>query len=281
MQVKKYSFCNCNIEIKHNAPILEKFHYGLFLEDFDTSHFSFEVQNVDLLPPKNGACLFNSQLNSVYIDGETRKNFTAFWDNNELNAKDYTCKINEEKLYVSAPGEINEFFVFEGLRLPEILLSKGIGLLHCSFIEVDGQAILFTGDKQVGKSTQASLWEKYASATIINGDRAGLFVKDGKIFAGGVPYCGTSGICVNKQMPIRVIICLSQGIENTLTELSPVNKFMFLLGQFAYKTWDSVAVNAVSDLVTTIIESVPIYSYSCLKDESAVEFLKENLERMA
>ncbi len=277
MQSKKYSFCNCNIEIKHNSPISREFNYGLFLNDFETPDFSFAVKEVESLPPKDGICLFNSELNSVYLDGDVRKNYTAFWDNKEQRAKDYTCKINNETLYVSCPIETNEFHVFEGLRLPELLLTKGIGILHCSFIEVDGQAILFAGDKQVGKSTQASLWEKYGSATPINGDRAGLFIKDDKVFAGGVPYCGTSGICVNKQMPVKAIICLSRGTENALEKTSPMAGFMFLLGKFAYNTWDSKAVNAVSDLLTTIVEKVPIYSYSCVKDESAVKYLSERI----
>ena len=276
MQVEKYSFCDCNIEIRHSAPVTRKFNYGTFLASFDKPDFSFEVQAVDSLPVKNGTCLFNSELNSVYLDGDARKIYTAFWDNSEQRAKDYTCKIGDT-LYASCPNDINEFFVFEGLRLPEVLLSKGIGLLHCSFIEVDGQAILFSGDKQVGKSTQAALWEKYGSATVINGDRAGLFVKNGKLYAGGVPYCGTSGICINKQMPVKAIICLSRGTENTLKKSSPMAGFMFLLGKFAYNIWDHEAVNAVSDLLTTVVEAVPIYSYSCVKDESAVKYLSERI----
>ncbi len=277
MQSKKYSFCNCNIEIKYNISITEKFDYSLFLQDFDRPDYSFEINTVASLPQKDGICLFNHELNSVYLDGDVVRNYTAFWDNKEQCAKDYTCKINNEALYVSCPVEINEFHIFEGLRLPELLLTKGIGILHCSFIEVDGQAILFAGDKQVGKSTQAALWEKYGSATPINGDRAGLFIKDGIVYAGGVPYCGTSGICVNKQMPVKAIICPSKGNENALEKISPMAGFMFLLGKFAYRTWDSASVNSISDLLTAIVEAVPIYNYSCVKDESAVNYLAERI----
>lgn len=277
MQNKKYSFCNCNIEIKHSEPIKNKFSYSTFLADFGKPDFSFEVKNVDSLPPKNGECVHENELNSVYLDGGVRRNYTAFWDNSALCAKDYTCRVNDELLLVSCPNEVNEFHVFEGLRLHELMLSKGIGILHCSFIEVDGAAILFSADKHVGKSTQAALWEKYGSATVINGDRAGVFIRDGKAFAGGVPYSGTSGICLNRQIPIRAIICLAQGSENSVRPMSPLESFMFLLGQFAYNTWDSVAVNGISDLLTTLCETVPVYSYSCLKDESAVHYLAERI----
>lgn len=277
MQNKKYAFCNCSIEIKHTTPILQKNNYSLFAADFEKGDFSIEVADTEPLPPKTGDCLFSGELNSVYLDGETKKTYSAFPIGSEQISTDFACRINNEKLYISFPYETNEFYVFEGIRLYELLLLKGIGVLHSSFIESNGKAILFAGDTKAGKSTQASLWEKYASATIVNGDRAGVFFEDGKAFAGGVPYCGTSGICLNKQMPINAIICLSQGSKNALKRLSPIEAFMFLLGKFAYNSWDSAAVSAVSDLLTAIVETVPIYSYSCLKDESAVQYLSERI----
>ena len=277
MQSKKYVFCDCAIEIKHNAPIAQKNNYNLFLQDFEKPDFSVEVIETEKLPEKMGERLFKGELIEVYSEGEVRKTYSAFPTGKEQIPVDFACRVNNESLYISFYKETNEFLVFEGLRLPELLLSKGIGILHCSFIEVDGQAILFAGDKQVGKSTQAALWEKYSSATVINGDRAGLFVKDGTVTAGGVPYCGTSGICKNEQYPLKAIICLSKGTENKLEKLSPINAFMFLLGKFAYNTWDPKDVNAVTDLLAVIAEKTPIYSYSCLKDESAVQYLSERI----
>ena len=277
MQTEKYVFCDCAIEIKHQNPILNKNNYSLFLEDFETPDFSVEVIDDEKLPEKKGKKLFKGELNDVYLDGETMKTYSAFPMGEEQIAKDFACRVNNEKLFISFYKETNEFLVFEGLRLPDLLLSKGIGILHCSFIEVEGQAVLFAGDKQVGKSTQASLWEKYAGATVINGDRAGLFIKNGKIMAGGVPYCGTSGICKNRQMPLKAIVCPSIGKENELKRLSPMEGFTFLLGKFAYNTWNPAEVNAITDLLTAIVENVPVYSYSCLKDESAVRYLSERI----
>ena len=276
MQNKKYSFCNCVIEIKHNGPIAEKNNYGIFATDNETVDFVVDVENVSYLPSKEGVRLFSEELHEVYFDGENRKTYSAFPVSRDESV-DFACRVNNEKLYISFRDEINEFLVFEGLRLSELLLLKGIGILHCSFIEVNGEAILFAGDKQVGKSTQAALWEKYASATIINGDRAGLFIKDGKVTAGGVPYCGTSGICKNRQLPVKAIVCLSKGTENKIEKLSPLSAFMFLMGKFAYNTWDVSDVNSITGLLTEIVEKIPVYSYSCLKDESAVKYLSERI----
>ena len=277
MQSDKYIFCGCAVEIKHEKPIRRKNNYSLFIEESEATDFSVEVTETDILPEKTGKCLFDGELTDVYLDGETRKTYSSFPVGENQVKEDFACRVNNEKLYISFRDEMNEFLVFEGLRLSELLLSKGIGILHCSFIEVNGEAILFAGDKQVGKSTQAALWEKYSSATIINGDRAGVFVKDGTVIVGGVPYCGTSGICKNKQYPLKAIICLSKGLENKLEKLSPINAFMFLLGKFAYNTWDPKDVNAVTELLTAVAEKTPIYSYCCLKDESAVKYLSERI----
>jgi hypothetical protein len=277
MQSKKYVFCDCAIEIEHNAPIAQKNNYNLFLQDFEKPDFSVEVIETEKLPEKTGERLFKGELIEVYSEGEVRKTYSAFPTGKEQLPVDFACRVNNESLYISFYKETNEFLVFEGLRLPELLLSKGIGILHCSFIEVDGQAILFAGDKQVGKSTQASLWEKYGGATVINGDRAGLFIKNGRITAGGVPYCGTSGICKNKHLPLKAIVCPSKGTENKLQKISPMEAFMFLLGKFAYNTWDTANVNIITDLLSSIVENVPVYSYSCLKDESAVKYLSERI----
>lgn len=277
METKKYVFCDCAIEIKHNNPIAQKNNYNLFLQEFDKPDFSLEVIDTENLPEKTGERLFKGELIEVYSDGETRKTYSAFPKGQEQLPVDYACRVNTESLYISFYKQTNEFLVFEGLRLPELLLSKGIGILHCSFIEVDGQAILFAGDKQVGKSTQASLWEKYGGATVINGDRAGLFIKNGIVTAGGVPYCGTSGICKNKHLPLKAIVCPSKGTENRLQKISPMEGFMFLLGKFAYNTWNPTDVNIITDLISSIVENVPVYSYSCLKDESAVKYLSERI----
>ena len=277
MEAKKYVFCDCAIEVKHNKPIAQKNNYSIFLQEFDKPDFSIEVIETDKLPEKAGKRLFKGELIEVYSDGEDRKTYSAFPTGAEQIPVDYACRVNNDSLYISFYKETNEFLVFEGMRLPELLLSKGIGILHCSFIEVEGQAILFAGDKQVGKSTQAGLWEKHGGATVINGDRAGLFIKDGRVMAGGVPYCGTSGICKNKLLPLKAIVCPSKGTENKLQKISPMEAFMFLLGKFAYNTWDMANVNTITDLLSSIVESVPVYSYSCLKDESAVKYLSERI----
>ena len=281
MQVKKYLFCNCALELKLNEPVLQERYFCKFLDEFQKPDYSFEVIKDDFLPEKTGDCIFDNGENSVYIDGNLEKNYSSHLTGKERFSRDFACRVSDGRLYISEKHQLNEYSIFEGLRLPELLLSKGIGMLHCSFVEYEGQAILFSGNKQVGKSTQAALWEKYKKTLTVNGDRAGLYFKDNVLFAGGIPYCGMSDICENKNMPVRAIICLSQGTENTIKRLSFFDSFIALLGQFHYNTWDKNAVNNITSLASSIVENVPVYGYSCRKDESAVSFLENFLKREA
>ena len=69
---------------------------------------------------------------------------------------------------------MDERYMWSTIGLAESLLFLDSLLMHASYIEVDGEAILFTAPCGTGKSTQAELWRKFAGATVINGDKAGI-----------------------------------------------------------------------------------------------------------
>ena len=169
--------------------------------------------------------------------------------------------------------------IFEALDLPDLLLKSRKVILHCSFVIVNKKALLFSADKQVGKSTQAALWEKFGAGKTVNGDRAVVGEKNGKLTAWGIPFCGTSGISENSGAPVEAIVLLSQGAENTLRLLSPGEAFKDLIGKITYHQWDMKAAAAAADAVCLIAEKAKVYSFSCRPDESAVRVLEKELWR--
>lgn len=277
MKVYKYNFCGCNIELKCTDPINPEGEFQQFLCDFSSPDYSFLVERVARLPEKTGETLYSSDCKKVFFDG-TRKYYTAYHGTPQMQCVDLGCRIDDAKLYISHNGEIGEHIVFSCLDLPDLLLKKGVGIVHCSFIEHNGEAIVFVGDKQVGKSTQADLWQKFRGAEIINGDRAALLIENGRVFACGIPFCGMSKICKNKKLPVKAVVLLSKGDKNELSRLSNFEGFIDLLGKFSYNTWDKVAVDKMITLVNEIVETVSVFSYSCLKDKSAVDFLDKALQ---
>lgn len=279
MPVNKYLFCNCAIELKSDEPIEKEREFSAFLTDCPSVEYSVSIIRTDELPPQTGNPVFISDRRKTFFDGRT-KLYTAYYDTKKNRYVDYACKIDNSELYIKNTDRLGEITVFDSLDLPSILLKKKIGILHCSFIEYQGAAILFSGDKQIGKSTQAALWNKHLNAEIINGDRAALTVENGVVYANGIPFCGTSGICKNKKLPVRAIICLSKGKENVIKRLSGPEAFMSLIGKFTYEIRDEMQAETVADLTQTVAETVPVFYYSCLKDESAAAFLKNELSAL-
>lgn len=177
----------------------------------------------------------------------------------------------------SCIGLYGSRFLIRALRLPHRVLERGEVFLHSSFIEVNGEAILFTAECQVGKSTQAGLWEKYRGAFVVNGDRSLLRKENGRWYACGSPYCGTSKICHNLTYPIRAIVILSQARENTARRAGTKEAFIAMLSGCTYHASRSSEVNAVTEIAGDLIASVPFYTLACTPDQRAVEELEKKL----
>lgn len=275
MQSRKYIFCGYSFELESEETIHPEAEFSKFISDFSKADFKIQVIRTDNLPSEEGELVFESERTKIY-HGENKKIFTAYFDSVSHQHINFACNVDNSELYISFPDEFRELTVFEGLDLPSMLLEKNIGIIHCSFIEYEEKAILFVGDKQVGKSTQASLWNKHLNAEIINGDRAAVYFEDGILYADGIPFCGTSKICKNKKLPVKALVCLSIGSCNEIKKLSSMEAFMRIIGKFTYHTAKESA-GTLCSLAGRIAENLPVYAYSCLKDESSVTFLKNEL----
>lgn len=176
----------------------------------------------------------------------------------------------------SFPIMMDSRYMWGSVSLAQLLLPLNAFFIHSSFISVNGKAILFSAPCGTGKSTQAALWEKYRDAEVINGDKAGILIENG-VYACGVPFCGTSGICKNKSLPLGAIILLSQAPENSVKRITGVEAVQGVL-QNIYL--DLIAPNeqaAVVDLLIELMKTVPVYSFSCTADENAVIALENEL----
>jgi len=104
------------------------------------------------------------------------------------------------------------------LCLERPLSVQGCYILHCTFLDYRGQAILFSGPSGIGKSTHANLWCRHIPGTqVLNGDRALLCpLPNGDYEITGWPVCGSSGICHNERRPLEAIVFIEQASDNRL-----------------------------------------------------------------
>lgn len=166
--------------------------------------------------------------------------------------------------------------VLEAAGLFDIFADAGMLVLHSAYIVTpEGEAILFSGPSGIGKSTQAALWEQFAGAQIINGDRALLDI--GRKTANGIFYAGTSGICRNVTAPIRAIVLLGQSDKNRIFVPSPQAAFAGVLSQCAYYNWDALSAMNMTECVARLVSDLPVLHLDCRADASAVRALQERL----
>lgn len=165
------------------------------------------------------------------------------------------------------------------LGLESLLLGFDALILHASFIAWKDSGILFSAPSGTGKSTQAALWERYAGAEILNGDRACLRRRPAGWTAYGMPYAGSSDIYRSAAAPVRAIVVLRQASENRIRRMNVREAFACLLPELSLHRWDAAFVNRALDLTTDLLTRIPVYLLECLPDEGAVRLLQSQITK--
>ncbi len=91
-------------------------------------------------------------------------------------------------------------------------------LVHSSALVYDGGAYLFSADSGVGKSTHTKLWLKAFGdkVHIVNDDKPVVRLYDDHAQAFGTPFDGGSGIALNESYPLKAVIFVERGEENSV-----------------------------------------------------------------
>ena len=158
------------------------------------------------------------------------------------------------------------------------LLRYGAAILHASYIDWNGQAVLFAAPAQTGKSTQAELWAQHCGADIINGDRVLLRRREKTWHAFGYPCCGSSNICVNRTLPLRAIVVLEQGQENKVLPMTGAEKVRALFAGIERYLWDTQEMDIALNLAQELALETDVVRLVCRPDAQAVSVLQDYLK---
>ncbi len=237
-----------------------------------------ELQFSECFPAPSGVCIYNSPERCVYGDSGV---FQSYIGISPDKAHLYLERCGSRTLALARPSAhpypVEDRTALYAMELEHLAARHRGILLHASFIQVGGEAILFTAPSGTGKSTQAELWRVHRGARILNGDRCLVRVGPDAVEARGVPFSGTSGICELARLPLKAIVCLSQNPENTVKPLKGFQAFRQILSGCSYHTWNRMDVEATTDTVTEILRHIPIFHLACTPDEGAVCTLEQAL----
>jgi len=97
-------------------------------------------------------------------------------------------------------------------------IKYGVMLVHSSALIYNNEAYLFSADSGVGKSTHTKLWLKAFGdkVHIMNDDKPVVRLYDDHAQAYGTPFDGGSGIALNENYPLKAIIFVERGEENSV-----------------------------------------------------------------
>lgn len=241
--------------------------------------YNFSVE--EKLEDGSGVCVFHGPARRVFQDGSKKIHYIG--PVTEHLEKAYIrCEIDEKEAHVqvkkkSLQDRITEKVILSSMNIEGLVLKHHAFILHASFIEVNGQAVLFTAPSGTGKSTQAELWKQYRGAEIMNGDRAAVKIEGTAVTACGIPFAGSSQYCKNASLPVAAVVYLSQSEETKIEAFQGMRAFKSIWKEVTVPIWEDYAMERISDMVLTMINNVPVYHLSCTPDESAVIALENVL----
>lgn len=172
-------------------------------------------------------------------------------------------------------GEVETAIIRFGLWIMFGIVIAPLGAIaiHSSVIVKDHQAVLCLGESGTGKSTHTRLWrENIENARLLNDDSPIIRIIDGKCIVYGSPWSGKTPCYVNKCVPARAFMRLSQAPYNKIHRLPALSAIGAILPScppaFAY---DNALQDHICSTVSDAISSTPVYHLECLPDAAAAE----------
>lgn len=154
-------------------------------------------------------------------------------------------------------------------------------VFHGAAFKWNEKAYIFTAPSGTGKTTQVKLWETLFpdEMTILNGDKPILEMKDHEIIVHPSPWKGKENLGRDDiTVPLGGIIFLRQDQSNSIKKLSESEAAGLLFGRSytTFSTEKEVLMNA--DLLTTILEAVPVWLLKNKGDQQSAIITHQTLQ---
>ncbi|MBE5771853.1 MAG: PqqD family peptide modification chaperone [Clostridiales bacterium] len=143
---------------------------------------------------------------------------------------------------------------------------EGIVSLHAACVEKDGQAVAFTGESGLGKSTRARAWVENLGAEWISGDRPAVRLEKEGSTACGVPWDGKEQIFRNVERPLKAILEVRRSESNYIRRLTKDQARQLLMQQTFVPMWDTESAILAMANVRKLIDKTPVYRVFCGPD---------------
>ena len=277
--IKYYKIGRLMLKIESSGCFQETEKIARFCCDAGESDYEIYVDFTSCLPDTVNSSLYETA-DRVYLPEngvfccyyKSRENGAGFYASREMQGNKINIAIDEKYREM-----LRDDVIFSLVGIEELVVENKGFILHSSYVLWKDSAILFTGPCSIGKSTQAKLWERHADAVVVNGDKTLIENIDGNFFASGLPFSGSSTDCLNVTAPVKAIVCLDKGLNNTVTRIHPPHSFYSIYKNCYPVPFSEKLTGSLIDVVSLAGERIPVFDFICLPDASAVESLMNEI----
>lgn len=166
-----------------------------------------------------------------------------------------------------------------GFSFQDRLVTLGGGVLHASSIAWRGNGIAFSANSGTGKSTHVGLWKELLGdeVTVVNDDKPAIVFDGDQAMLCGTPWSGKHAINTNVTVPLRAIVFIERGAQNSIRRLDPLRSYFYLTSQLARPYYDVNLGEKLVEFGELLLAKVPIYCLTCNISTEAVETVIKEL----
>lgn len=124
------------------------------------------------------------------------------------------------------------------------------------------------------------MWHEQLGVPYLNGDLNLIGRKDGKMVVCGIPWCGTSEIYTTGDYELGGIVLLGRDTKDRVEPLTMYEKIMRVMQRMISPVWKEELLEKNLEIAKEIAKEVPVLHLFCTKEISAVETVKEEIDRL-
>ena len=157
-----------------------------------------------------------------------------------------------------------------GLVFDYVVQMYGGFVFHSSSVCYNGAGVAFSAKSGTGKSTHTALWLNNFEGSFILNDDTPLIYKaaDGEFYISGTPWAGTTGINRNVSVPIKALVSLERGIDNSIVPITPAQSMSFLF-EGIKAPLNGLMLSNILETFNSLFAKVRIYKLKCNMHPSA------------
>lgn len=171
-------------------------------------------------------------------------------------------------------------YAYTAFEFANRLSALGGAVLHGSAIAYRGEGVIFSAPSGTGKSTHTSLWKQCfgEDVTFINDDKPALRFPEGeRPLVYGAPWSGKTALNHNICVPLRAIVFVERGNENTIRRLDITESMLHLSEELVRPYMDEQLGARLVDRMVLLAQGTPIYLLTCAPEPAAALFARAAL----